>query len=45
MFFIGLTSSAISQIKIIPKKKSKVEVNKNSFASTLLFLFRDYFYL
>ena len=33
MFFIGLTSSAISQIKIIPKKESKVEVNKNSFAS------------
>ena len=29
MFFIGLTTSALSQIKIIPKKESKIAEKKN----------------
>lgn len=32
-FFVGLTTTAISQIKIIPKKDSKVAIKKNSYAS------------
>lgn len=33
LFFIALTTSALSQIKIIPKKKSTKPVNKNSYSS------------
>jgi ferredoxin len=33
VFFLGLTTSALSQIKIIPKKETKVEVRKKSFVS------------
>lgn len=33
IFFIGLTTSVFPQIKIIPKKESKVAVEKNSFSS------------
>jgi ferredoxin len=30
LFFVGLASSALAQIKIIPKKESKVEIKKKS---------------
>jgi ferredoxin len=33
LFFVGLSSSALAQIKIIPKKESKVEIKKNSVVS------------
>lgn len=33
LFIIGLTSSALAQIKIIPKKESKHQINKNSVVS------------
>lgn len=33
LFFVGLTATALSQIKIIPKKASKVEIKKNSVSS------------
>ena len=33
LFFVGLTTTALTQIKIIPKKASKVEVKKNSVSS------------
>jgi ferredoxin len=33
LFFVGLTTTALTQIKIIPKKESKVEVKKNSVSS------------
>ena len=33
VFFIGLTTSALSQIKIIPKKESKIAEKKNSSVS------------
>jgi ferredoxin len=33
LFVFGLTTTALSQIKIIPKKESKVVVNKKSFVS------------
>ncbi len=33
MFFIGLTATAISQIKIIPKKESKVQIREKSVVS------------
>ncbi|MDP2365863.1 MAG: 4Fe-4S binding protein, partial [Ignavibacteria bacterium] len=33
LFFVGLTTTALTQIKIIPKKASKVEVKKKSVSS------------
>ena len=33
LFFVGLSTTALAQIKIIPKKESKVEVKKNSVSS------------